>query len=209
MYILNRAINFNISMLSWSLLVFRCALWIFNIFICATCSKFRFYFICFHCESGPTIFQPDDLILIRVSVARAFLHNAIRFLGPGCTFFSPPFDIFSFIPLAHSSPFTPSHSHSVSFFFVLLASIWMQPASALRNLYNFTYINRVWWSGVKNKNEKPEFSVRCNFSWFRIRISPYLCVYLFIHVAALCTEYWTVIHVCQMLLLCTHKPADI
>lgn len=38
MYILNRAINFNISMLSWSLLVFRCALWIFNIFICATCS---------------------------------------------------------------------------------------------------------------------------------------------------------------------------
>lgn len=37
MYILNRAINFNISMLSWSLLVFRCALWIFKNFICAAC----------------------------------------------------------------------------------------------------------------------------------------------------------------------------
>lgn len=109
--------------------------------------------------------------------------------------------------------FFPIHPFSLSFcfgfFFVLLASIWMQPASASRNLYNFTYINRVWWSGVKNKNEKPEFSVRCNFSWFRIRFSPYLCVYLLIHVAALCTEYWTVIHVCQMLLLCTHKPTDI
>lgn len=41
-------------------------------------------------------------------------------------------------------------------------SIWMQLTSALGNLYNFTYINRIWWSGVKNKKARNYSSIWCS-----------------------------------------------
>lgn len=145
-------------------------------------------------ESGP-IFQNRLDLYSRLRSARVIFCPSLQPLR-------------SYFP-CHSYRWTPLHSifnalvQCCSFFFLPLLFlclyvhfssqiIWMQLTSALGNLYNFTYINRMWWSGVKNKNGEKTI-VQFDAVQLVVVGSIRIYVYLFIHVAvaALCLEYTT------------------
>lgn len=96
-------------------------------------------------------------------------------------FFSPPFDIFSFIPLAHSSPFTPSHSHSVSVFFLCCLLAFECSLHLHREIYTISliligYDDLVW--RTKTKNQSSVFgAILVGFGFDSLRIS--VCIYLY------------------------------